>query len=128
MHRDTGSHPHGLPPLHDDVALDEIELYGEVLIAVADSDGPLSPAELDRALGLADEVGGPAQDALAEPVPSPDPSSPNIRPRPDTPRPLSHIDSSTNTTPPTAEAAAEPSLFPYVLPPPTTPHCLLRLG
>ena len=128
MHRDTGSHPHGRPPPHDDVAWDEIELYGEVLIAVADSDGPLSPAELDRAFGLADEVAGPAQDALAEPVPSPDPSSPNIRPRPDTPRPLSHIDSSTNTTPPTAEAAAEPSLFPYVLPPPTTPHCLLRLG
>src|SRR5699024_1964735 len=83
---------------------------------------------LDRALGLADEVGGPAQDALAGPVPSADPSPPRIRPRPDTSRPLSHADSSTDATPPTAEAAAEPSLFPYVLPPPTMPHRLLRLG
>ncbi|PWV45706.1 hypothetical protein BDW27_11640 [Nocardiopsis sp. L17-MgMaSL7] len=38
--------------LHDHVALDEIELYAEVLIAVADTDHRLSPAEIDRALGL----------------------------------------------------------------------------
>ncbi|WP_040702206.1 hypothetical protein [Nocardiopsis ganjiahuensis] len=38
--------------LHDHVALDEIELYAEVLIAVADTDHPLSPAEIDRVLGL----------------------------------------------------------------------------
>ncbi len=38
--------------LHDHVALDEIELYAEVLIAVADTDRQLSPAEIDRALGL----------------------------------------------------------------------------
>ena len=31
--------------VHDDVALDEIELYAEVLSAVAASDGPLSPTE-----------------------------------------------------------------------------------
>ena len=38
--------------LHDDVALDEIELYAEVLSAVAASDGPLSSSELDAALGV----------------------------------------------------------------------------
>jgi hypothetical protein len=38
--------------LHDDVALDEIELYAEVLGAVAASDGPLSSSELDAALGV----------------------------------------------------------------------------
>ena len=46
---------HGLgmrDQLHDHVALDEIELYAEVLIAVAGADHPLSPAEIDRVLGL----------------------------------------------------------------------------
>jgi hypothetical protein len=38
--------------VNDDVALDEIELYAEVLTAVAASDGPLSPTELDAALGV----------------------------------------------------------------------------
>jgi hypothetical protein len=38
--------------LHDDVALDEIELYAEVLSAVAVSDGPLSSSELDAVLGV----------------------------------------------------------------------------
>jgi hypothetical protein len=38
--------------VHDDVALDEIELYAEVLSAVAVSDGPLSPTELDTVLGI----------------------------------------------------------------------------
>jgi hypothetical protein len=38
--------------VHDDVAMDEIELYAEVLTAVAASDGPLSPRELDAALGV----------------------------------------------------------------------------
>jgi hypothetical protein len=38
--------------VHDDVALGEIELYGELLTAVAASDGPLSKSELDEALGL----------------------------------------------------------------------------
>ena len=37
---------------HDDVALDEIELYTDVLAAVAASDGPLPQNELDAALGL----------------------------------------------------------------------------
>jgi hypothetical protein len=38
--------------VHDDVALREIELYAEVLTAVAASDGPLSKSELDEALGI----------------------------------------------------------------------------
>jgi hypothetical protein len=38
--------------VHDDVALDEIELYTDVLAAVAASDGPLSKSELDGALGI----------------------------------------------------------------------------
>ena len=38
--------------VHDDVALDEIELYTDVLAAVAASDGPLPQNELDAALGL----------------------------------------------------------------------------
>ena len=40
--------------VHDRVALDEIELYAEVLSAVAASDRPLTPAELDEALGIHD--------------------------------------------------------------------------
>ena len=38
--------------VHDRVALDEIELYSEVLSAVAASDKPLTYAELDLVLGL----------------------------------------------------------------------------
>jgi hypothetical protein len=38
--------------LHDRVALDEIELYTEVLSAVAAADRPLTVAELDEVLGL----------------------------------------------------------------------------
>ena len=38
--------------VHDDVALDEIELYAEVLSAVAASEGPLSRKELDAVLGV----------------------------------------------------------------------------
>ena len=40
--------------VHDDVALGEIELYAEVLTAVAASEGPLSERELDEALGILD--------------------------------------------------------------------------
>jgi len=40
--------------VHDRVALDEIELYAEVLSAVAATDRPLTPAELDEALGIHD--------------------------------------------------------------------------
>jgi hypothetical protein len=38
--------------VHDRVALDEIELYSEVLSAVAASDRPLTAEELDRVLGV----------------------------------------------------------------------------
>jgi hypothetical protein len=38
--------------LHDSVALDEIELYAEVLSAVAASDHRLTPEELDEVLGV----------------------------------------------------------------------------
>jgi hypothetical protein len=38
--------------VHDRVALDEIDLYAEVLGAVAASDGPLTREELDEVLGV----------------------------------------------------------------------------
>lgn len=38
--------------VHDYVALDEIELYSEVLMAVAAREVPLSESELDEVLGL----------------------------------------------------------------------------
>jgi hypothetical protein len=38
--------------VQDAVALDEIELYAEVLTAVAAADRPLTRAELDEALGI----------------------------------------------------------------------------
>ncbi len=38
--------------VQDAVALDEIELYAEVLTAVAAADRPLTRAELDAALGI----------------------------------------------------------------------------
>jgi hypothetical protein len=45
---------------HDRVALDEIELYAEVLSAVAATDRPLTRAELDEVLGVRAQ---PAADA-----------------------------------------------------------------
>ena len=41
--------------VHDLVALNEIELYAEVLGAVAASDGPLTREELDEVLGVSPE-------------------------------------------------------------------------
>jgi hypothetical protein len=38
--------------VHDAVALGEIDLYADVLSAVAASDRPLTSDEIDRALGL----------------------------------------------------------------------------
>jgi len=38
--------------VHDLVALDEIELYAEVLSAVAQAERPLTVAELDQVLGV----------------------------------------------------------------------------
>jgi hypothetical protein len=37
---------------HDVVALEEIELYAEVLSAVAAADGPLTTEQIDEVLGL----------------------------------------------------------------------------
>ncbi|HUZ22304.1 MAG TPA: hypothetical protein VMV07_00910 [Streptosporangiaceae bacterium] len=45
--------------VHDLVALDEIELYAEVLSAVAVSDRPLTLAELDDVLGLQPRTASP---------------------------------------------------------------------
>jgi hypothetical protein len=53
--RKPGRAPSAFPVdlrVHDDVALGEIELYAEVLAAVAGSDRPLSPAQLDEVLGV----------------------------------------------------------------------------
>ncbi|TDQ55258.1 hypothetical protein [Actinorugispora endophytica] len=38
--------------LHDDVALAEIDLYTDVLIAAGEADAPLTLEELDQVLGL----------------------------------------------------------------------------
>jgi hypothetical protein len=46
--------------VHDRVALDEIELYAEVLSAVAATDRPLTSTELDAVLGLQPVATGPA--------------------------------------------------------------------
>ncbi len=42
--------------VHDRVAMDEIELYAEVLSAVAAADRPLTIAELDEALGIQENL------------------------------------------------------------------------
>jgi hypothetical protein len=42
--------------VHDRVAMDEIELYAEVLSAVAAADRPLTVAELDEALGIRENL------------------------------------------------------------------------
>ena len=44
--------PSGDARLQDPQALDEIELYGELVIAASASDHRLSQAEIDRVLGL----------------------------------------------------------------------------
>lgn len=46
--------------VHDREAMDEIELYTDVLSAVAASDGPLSRAEIDAVLGVTPVVCGRA--------------------------------------------------------------------
>ena len=38
--------------LHDAVALDEIDLYADLLGAVAEAEGPLTPEQIDAALGI----------------------------------------------------------------------------
>ena len=43
--------------LHDAVQLEEIELYGELVIAASSRDGPLTLAELDAVLGVTPSTG-----------------------------------------------------------------------
>ena len=45
---------------HDVVALEEIELYAEVLSAVAAADRPLTAEEIDKVLGLRERSGAEA--------------------------------------------------------------------
>ena len=42
--------------VHDAVALDEIDLYADVLSAVAAVDRPLTSGELDKVLGIGQPV------------------------------------------------------------------------
>ena len=44
--------PSGDGRLQDPQALDEIELYGELVIAASASDDPLSPDQIDQVLGV----------------------------------------------------------------------------
>lgn len=44
--------------VHDRVALDEIELYAEMLSAVAAAERPLTIAEIDMVLGVRSDVAG----------------------------------------------------------------------
>ena len=46
--------------VHDAVALEEIDLYADVLSAVASAERPLSPGELDAVLGLIRQQGPPS--------------------------------------------------------------------
>ncbi|HKA67901.1 MAG TPA: hypothetical protein VKG85_02160 [Actinomycetes bacterium] len=46
--------------VHDHVALDEIELYGELMIAASKSEGPLTVAEIDAILGVVAQHSGDA--------------------------------------------------------------------
>ncbi len=58
-------------PLHDAVALAEIDLYTDVLAAVGEADAPLTTDELDRVLGLRPRTApsaSPMRLVLDEPV------------------------------------------------------------
>jgi len=46
---------------HDQVALDEIDLYAEVLSAVATADRSLTTEEIDEVLGLRQRAGAEAR-------------------------------------------------------------------
>jgi len=53
--------------VHDAVALDEIDLYGEVLSAVAAADRPLTDDEIDAVLGLDQLRGIPSRSKTPQP-------------------------------------------------------------
>ncbi|MYW06452.1 hypothetical protein [Streptomyces sp. SID3343] len=44
--------------VHDHVVLDEIELYGDLMIAASASEGPLTQAQIDAVLGLGGRISG----------------------------------------------------------------------
>ncbi len=47
--------------VHDTMALAEIELYGELVIAASSSDGPLPQDAIDRILGVSSTGGTSAR-------------------------------------------------------------------
>jgi hypothetical protein len=53
--------------VHDRVVLDEIELYGELIIAASGSDGPLSQDEIDAILGVRHEDSSALAEATSNP-------------------------------------------------------------
>lgn len=55
----------------DQVALDEIELYAEVIIAAAASQGPLTREQLDTVLGLRPAGSGGGSAGLRQPPNTP---------------------------------------------------------
>lgn len=55
--------------LEDPQVLDEIELYGELVIAASGSEGMLSREEIDRALGLIPRSSGQEPGPSASPRP-----------------------------------------------------------
>ena len=69
---------------HDVVALEEIELYAEVLSAVAAADGPLTTEEIDEVLGLRERARADTRVSLqtakgqAGPPAAPPPPAENI--------------------------------------------------
>lgn len=67
--------------VHDRVALDEIELYSEVLSAVAASDRPLTHEELDRVLGVLRVPSQPAAAHVRESALPPGDGNPGHRTR-----------------------------------------------
>jgi len=64
---------------HDVVALEEIELYAEVLSAVAAADGPLTTEEIDEVLGLRERTRADVH--LSLPAPEVTPAGPPSRRR-----------------------------------------------
>ena len=110
--------------LHDHVALDEIELYAEVLIAVAGADQRLSTDEIDRALGLSPEteegaiVAHPSSKGHRSPprVAEPAPASTPV-PRPPAPR-SGETDNPFGLPPLSEPGDHHSSSFPWVLPRP----------
>ncbi|RNL84388.1 hypothetical protein [Halostreptopolyspora alba] len=70
MDRGTDARLHPATRFHDQVALAEIELYSELLTAVATVDHHLSLAEIDRILGVRPARPGAADSPTPVPFPS----------------------------------------------------------